>query len=142
MATTQEQVNAGTFGTVQSRGAWRTGWILSGIVIVLLAFDSLTKIFPNRQTIEGTLHLGYQLHHIQIIGAIALVCLILYIIPRTAPIGAVLFTGYLGGAVASNLRLDFPLFTYILAPIYVAVFLWGGLYLRDERVRALLRAAR
>jgi hypothetical protein len=70
------------------------------------------------------------------------VCLILYVIPRTAPLGAVLWTGYLGGAIATHLRLDNPLFSHTLFPIYVAALLWGGLYLRDARVRALVGAAR
>ena len=83
--------------------------------------------------------LGYQPHHVVMIGLIGLVCLVLYVIPRTAPLGAVLWTGYFGGAIATQVRLDNPLFTHVLAPIYVAAFVWGGLYLRDARVRALVR---
>jgi hypothetical protein len=61
------------------------------------------------------------------------------VIPRTSVLGAVLLTGYLGGAIATNLRVELPLFTHVLFPVYVAALLWGGLYLRDERVRALIR---
>jgi hypothetical protein len=76
---------------------------------------------------------------VPVIGSILLVCVALYVIPRTAPLGAVLLTGYLGGAVASQLRIEMPLFSYTFGPIYVAVLASAGLYLRDNRVRALLR---
>jgi hypothetical protein len=76
---------------------------------------------------------------VPVIGSILLVCVALYVIPRTAPLGAVLLTGYLGGAVASQLRIGMPLFSYTFGPIYVAVLALAGLYLRDNRVRALLR---
>jgi len=89
--------------------------------------------------VDGTVQLGWQPHHLPIIGTIALVLLVLYAIPRTAPLGAILWTGYLGGAVATQLRVDNPLFSHVLFPIYVAAILWGGLYLRDDRVRRLLR---
>ena len=69
-------------------------------------------------------------------------CLVVYLIPRTAPLGAVLWTGYLGGAIVTNLRVHNPLFTHILFPIYVAALIWGSLYLRDPRVRAAIRAVR
>ena len=82
------------------------------------------------------------MNHMPVLGAIELVCLTLYLIPRTAPLGAVLWTGYLGGAIATHLRIDNPLFSHILFPIYVAAFIWGGLYLRDARVRAAIGPAR
>ena len=118
------------------------GRILTGLSVLFLAFDAAIKLFPNEAAITGTTALGYQPHHLPIIGAIALACLVLYVIPRTAPLGAILWTGYFGGAIATHLRVDNPLFSHILFPIYVAAFIWGGLYLRDERVRALLRPAR
>jgi hypothetical protein len=67
-----------------------------------------------------------------------LISVIIYAIPRTSVLGAILLTGYLGGAVASNVRVGNPLFSYVLAPVYVALFLWGGLFFRDDRVRALI----
>jgi hypothetical protein len=73
-----------------------------------------------------------------VIGVIAAVCLVLYLVPRTAPLGAVLWTGYFGGAIVTHFRLGQPLFTHILPPIYVAALIWGSLYLRDSRVRAVL----
>jgi hypothetical protein len=124
-----------------TKARW-AGRILTGIAIAFLTFDVALKLAGAKEAVEGTVQLGYQPHHVPIIGALGLVCLVLYAIPRTAPLGAVLWTGYLGGAVATQLRVDNPLFSHILFPIYVAAFLWGGLYLRDARVRALLRPAR
>ncbi|HET9004910.1 MAG TPA: DoxX family protein [Gemmatimonadaceae bacterium] len=113
--------------------------ILTGIAVLFLAFDAAIKLAGARVAVEGTTQLGWQPHHLPIIGTIAAVLLVLYAIPRTAPLGAILWTGYLGGAVATHLRVDNPLFSHILFPIYVAAILWGGLYLRDPRVRALIR---
>lgn len=117
------------------------GRILSGLAILFLTFDVAIKLVGAKEAVQGTVQLGYQPHHVPIIGAIGLVCLILYVIPHTAPLGAILWTGYLGGAIATNLRLDKPLFLYTLFPIYVAALIWSGLYLRDARVRALVRPA-
>ena len=118
------------------------GRILTGLALAFLTFDVVIKLVGAKAALDGTVSLGYQPHHLPIIGMIGLVCLILYVIPRTAPLGAILWTGYLGGAIASNLRLDLPLFSHTLFPIYVAAIIWGGLYLRDPRVRALVRPAR
>ena len=124
-----------------TRALW-AGRILSGLAVAFLTFDMGIKLSCAKAAVEGTVQLGWQPHHLPILGLIQLLCLILYLVPRTAPLGAVLWTGYLGGAIATHLRLDNPLFTHVLFPIYVAAFLWGGLYLRDARVRALLRPAR
>jgi hypothetical protein len=139
-ARTEVPPDAGNAG-ISTRARW-AGRILSGLAILFLTFDVAIKLVPNKMALEGTTALGYQPHHVPIIGAIGLLCLVLYVIPRTAPIGAILWTGYLGGAIATHLRLDNPLFSHILFPTYVAALIWGGLYLRDERVRALLRPAR
>ena len=124
--------------------AWsrRTGIALSTIGVLFLTFDMAIKLAGAKEAVEGTTQLGFQPHHLPILGAIQAACLVIYLVPRTAVLGAVLWTGYLGGAIATQLRLDNPLFTHILFPIYVAALLWGGLYLRDARVRALLRPAR
>ena len=119
--------------------ARRAGRILSGIAVLFLTFDMAIKLSMAKAAVEGTTQLGWQPHHLPILGAIQLVCLVVYLIPRTAPLGAVLWTGYLGGAIATHLRLDNPLFTHVLFPVYVAALLWGGLWLRDERVRAALK---
>ncbi len=118
------------------------GRILSGVAVLFLAVDLTVKLVGVKAAVDGTVQLGWQPHQLPILGLIQLGCLVLYLIPRTAPLGAVLWTGYFGGAVATHLRLDNPLFTHILSPIYFAAFLWVGLYLRDARVRALLRPAR
>ena len=119
------------------------GRILTGLAVLFLTFDTVIKFVPpNEEAIQATISLGWQLHHMPVIGTISALCLVLYLIPRTAVLGAVLWTGYLGGAIATHLRVDNPLFSHTLFPIYVAALLWGGLYLRDARVRALLRPAR
>ena len=105
-------------------------------------FDAVIKLAGAKEAVDGTVQLGWQPHHLPIIGSIALVLLVLYAIPRTAPLGAVLWTGYFGGAVATQLRVDNPLFSHTLFPIYIAAIVWGGLYLRDPRVRALIRPPR
>ena len=122
-----------------SRAARWTGRVLSAIAVLFLTFDAAIKLAGAREAIEGTTQLGWQPHHLPILGAIQVVCLVVYLVPRTAPLGAILWTGYIGAAIATHLRLDNPLFTHILFPIYVAALLWGGLYLRDPRVRALVR---
>jgi hypothetical protein len=128
--------------TATSNRALWTGRILSGIAVLFLTFDTVIKLFASREAVEGTVQLGWPAHHLPTLAAIEAVCLVLYLIPRSAPIGALLWTGYLGGAIATHLRLDNPLFSHILFPTYVAALLWGGLYLRDARVRAVLGARR
>ena len=125
--------------------ATRTRWagrVLTSIAVLFLTVDATGKFLAQKEAVEGTLALGWQVHHLPILGAIQLACLALYLIPRTAPLGAVLWTGYLGGAIATHLRVDNPLLSHVLFPIYVAAFVWVGLYLRDDRVRALLRPTR
>jgi hypothetical protein len=132
----------GSSAVAPSSRARLAGRILTGLAIAFLTFDAVIKLIGVKEAVQGTVELGYQPHHLPIIGMIALGCLILYVIPRTAPLGAILWTGYFGGAIATNLRLDLPLFSHTLFPIYIAALVWGGLYLRDERVRNLLRPAR
>lgn len=121
---------------VSKKRLW-TGRILSGLVGLFLLFDSITKLITIKPVVDGMHQLGYPVPLAPVIGSILLICIVLYVIPRSAPLGAILLTGYLGGAVASQLRIGMPLFSYTLAPIYVAALAWGGLYLRDSRVRAL-----
>jgi hypothetical protein len=127
---------------VTSRRSRITGRILSGIAVAFLLVDVSFKFIVTQAAVDGNAQLGWQMHHMPVIGAIQLACLALYLIPRTAPLGAVLWTGYLGGAIATHLRVDNPLFSHILFPIYVAAFIWGGLYLRDARVRNAVGPAR
>jgi hypothetical protein len=123
-----------------TRARW-AGRILTGLAALFLTFDVAIKLIGAKEAVDGTVALGWQPHHVPILGAIGAVCLVLYLIPRTAPLGAVLWTGYFGGAIATQLRLYKPLFSNTLFPIYIAALVWGGLYLRDARVRALLRRA-
>jgi hypothetical protein len=116
----------------------RIGWILSGLAILFLAFDAIAKIALVDAVVKASGPLGYPPATMVPIGLILLTCVLVYAVPRSAIVGAVLLTGYLGGAIATHVRVENPLFTHILFPIYVAVFLWGGLYLRDGRVAALL----
>lgn len=111
---------------------------MSGAMVVFLFFDGAIHIARIPPVMIAFAQLGYSPDLAFPLGIIELVCLALYIIPRTSVLGAILLTGYLGGAVATNVRVGYPLFTNILFPVYIAVFLWGGLYLRDERLRALI----
>lgn len=126
-----------TPGGVSRVQLW-TGRSLSGLAVLFLGFDTVLKIVQAPQAIEGSMELGFAASTVFGIGVIEAVCLAAYLIPRTAVLGAVLFTGYLGGAIATHVRLDNPLFTHQLFPIYIAALLWGGLYLRDANLRALL----
>jgi hypothetical protein len=114
------------------------GRVLSALAILFLAFDAVIKVLTLPIAVEGTTQLGYPESAVFVIGIIELVCLALYVIPQTSILGAILFTGYLGGAIATHVRIGSPLFTHILFPIYVAVLIWGGLYAREPRLRALL----
>jgi DoxX-like family len=120
-----------------SRTIW-AGRILSGLAVLFLLFDTVIKLILHPSAVEGTTTLGYPEGVIFGIGVVELVCLALYVYPRTAVTGAVLFTGYLGGAIATHVRIGSPLLSHTLFPIYVAALLWGGLYLRENRLRALL----
>ncbi|MDQ6770024.1 MAG: DoxX family protein [Gemmatimonadota bacterium] len=121
---------------VSKRRLW-AGRIITGLVVLFLIFDGVTKLMEIPAVVKGSAELGYPVTLIPVIGTILLVCVVVYLIPRTSVLGAILLTGYLGGAVASQLRIGKPLLGYTLFPIYVAVLIWGGLYLRDNRVRVL-----
>jgi hypothetical protein len=118
-------------------GLW-TGRLLSGVAVAFLVFDSLGKLLEVQPVIDGTRQLGYSPDIVFGLGVTLLSCGLVYLVPRTSLLGAVLLTGYLGGAVASQVRVGNPLFTHVLFPTYVAALLWGGLVLRDPRLRAFL----
>jgi hypothetical protein len=115
-------------------------YAMSGVIIAFMVLDGVMKLVPFDIVIKATADLGYPASttFARGLGVVALICTALYALPRTAVLGAILLTGYMGGAVASHLRLGDPLFTHILFGVYLAVLAWGGLYLRDARVRALL----
>ena len=118
------------------------GRIMSGLATLFLLMDAVMKVIRVRVAVEGTVQAGYPDSTVVGIGLSLLVSTLLYAIPQTSVLGAILVTGYLGGAVATNVRMSAPLFSYILTPVYVGVLVWGGLYLRDERVRALIPVRR
>jgi hypothetical protein len=113
---------------------------MSGLIIAFMVLDGVMKLVPFDIVIKATADLGYPASttFARGLGVLALICTALYALPRTAVLGAMLLTAYMGGAVASHLRLGDPLFTHILFGVYLAVLAWGGLYLRDARVRAVL----
>jgi hypothetical protein len=121
-----------------SKKALWTGRILSGLVVLFMLFDALMKVLQLPVAVQGTTQLGYPESVVFGLGLVQLACLVLYLVPRTSVLGAVLWTGYLGGAIATHVRLGNPLFSHILFPVYVAAFFWAGLWLRDERLRAVL----
>ncbi|MGE0615439.1 MAG: DoxX family protein [Bacteriovoracia bacterium] len=122
----------------------RTLWIgraLSGVAVLFLLMDGIMKFFMEKlppEAIEAGAALQWPMEKMPLVGTILLVCTFLYVIPRSAVLGAILLTGYLGGAIASHVRVSNPLFTHTLFPIYVAALIWVGLYLRDARARSIL----
>ena len=114
------------------------GWVMSGLTVLFMLFDGITKLAMEHHVVEATTQIGYPVDVIRPLGSILLVCTILYAIPRTAIFGAILLTGFLGGAVASKVRIEDPLFSSILFGLYFGVLAWGGLYLRDPRLRTLI----
>ncbi|WP_437720734.1 DoxX family protein [Sorangium sp. So ce861] len=120
-----------------SRRAVWAGRVLSGLATLFLTFDAAVKVLKLFPAEASTATLGFPAHLVPTLGYLQIACLVAYLIPRTAVLGAILWTGYLGGAIAIHVRVENPLFSHTLFPIYVAAFLWAGLWLRDRRVRAL-----
>ena len=117
-----------------------TGRVLSGLVIVFLLFDGAIKLVPWPVVTETMDKMGYGSSETlaRSLGIITIVCTVLYSVPPTSILGAILLTGYLGGAIYAHYRLADPLFTHTLFGVYLGLLIWGGLYLRDPRVRALI----
>ncbi len=120
--------------TAKTRRVW-TGRVLSALGVAFMLFDGIIHILKISPVVDAFAKLGFPLGASVALGVVELICVALYLIPRTWVFGAVLLTGYLGGAIATQLRVGAPLFTTTLFPIYVALLLWGGLYLRDDRLR-------
>ena len=125
---------------MSSRTALWTGRVLSAVVVLFLAVDGAIKLVPIQAVTDSLRELGYPTSDsfARFLGVVTLVCTALYAWPRTSMLGAVLLTGYMGGAIATHLRLDHPLFTHTLFGVYLGLFLWAGLWLRDERVRRVM----
>ncbi len=113
------------------------GRIISALPALFLLLDGVGKLVKPAPVVEGTIRLGYPESVILGLGIVLIACTILYVIPRTSILGAILLTGYLGGAVATHVRVGDPWFP-VFFPIIVGVLAWGGLYLRDDRLRALI----
>jgi hypothetical protein len=121
-----------------SRKTLWAGRILSALPVLFLLVDGIMKLVKPEPVVKATVELGYPENVIVAIGVVLLGCVILYVVPRTAILGAILLTGYLGGAIATHVRVGNPLFSHVLFPVYLAVLIWGGLYLRESRLRALV----
>lgn len=113
------------------------GWGLTGLATLFMTFDIAIKLVDLQIVRDTLVQLGYPPQLGRTIGVIELICLALYLNPRTAVLGAVLFTGVMGGAIATHLRVGDPLFSHVLFGVYLGAALWGGLWLRDARLRAL-----
>lgn len=128
-------------GPNSNKRVW-AGRIVSALPVLFLLFDGTIHIMRIPAVVAGFAQAGFPISTAVPLGIIEIVCIILYVIPRTSVLGAILLTGYLGGAVATNVRQQLPMLGYVLAPVYVAVFIWGGLWLRDNRVRSLIPLTR
>ena len=123
-----------------SRAAHLLGRILSGLVIVFLLFDAAIKLVPLAVVTETMDRMGYGSGEnlARSLGLITIVCTVLYSVPPTSILGAILLTGYLGGAIASHVRIGSPLFTHTLFGLYLGLMVWGGLWLRDKNLQPLI----
>lgn len=122
----------------QSRRNLYVGYAMSGLVIAFMIMDFGMKLAGLPIVAETGAQLGWGPGTGRTLGIILMICTALYAYPRTAVLGAVLLTGYLGGAVATQMRVGNPLFSHLLFGVYLGIFVWGGLWFRDPRVRALL----
>ena len=116
----------------------KLGWGMSAVVVAFMLMDGGMKLALAQPVIDTMTALGYPAGTFVGIGALGLLCTVLYAVPATSVLGAILLTGYLGGAIATNVRVGAPLFSHVLFPVYVAILAWGGLLLRRPELWALL----
>jgi len=131
-------MNSAVATPATSNGALWTGRVLSGLVIAFLLFDGAIKLVPLQVVHDTMATLGLPSELARTLGVLTLLCTVLYAWPRTAILGAILLTGYLGGAIAIHLRIGNPVFSHTLFGVYLGLMAWGGLYLRDPRLQALI----
>jgi len=122
---------------ISPRRRW-VGRIISGLAVLFLTFDSFIKFTTVAPVTDSFVRLGFPVSIAPVIGTIELICLATYVFSGTSILGAILLTGYLGGAIVTHLRVGDPLFSHTVFPMYVAALIWGGLYLRDARLRILV----
>ena len=130
------QSTAEAFPVSKAR-AW-AGRGISGLIVLFLVFDGVGKFVKPAPVVEAFARLGFPIDLAPAIGGLLLTCTLLYVIPQTSIAGAILLTGYLGGAVASQLRIGEPWLTHVLFPVYCDALLWAGLFLRNHRLRAFM----
>jgi hypothetical protein len=123
--------------SISNRAIW-TGRVMSGLVILFMLLDGGMKLIPMDVVLKASEPLGLPGSLARTLGVLSIVSTLLYAFPRTAVLGAILLTGYFGGAIATHLRVGDPLFTHVLFGAYLGLLVWGGLYLRDDRLRALI----
>lgn len=123
---------------MQSSGCTVAGWIMSGLVIAFLLFDGIIKLIPLDVVVTTSQELGIPARVIFLLGVLTVACTALYAIPATAVLGAILLTGYIGGAIYADVLAQSPLFSHTFFGIYLSLLVWGGLWFRDARVRTLL----
>jgi hypothetical protein len=122
---------------VSKKALW-AGRTISTVIVLLLVLDGVMKFFKPKPVVDAFAHLGIPIELDIAIGTLLLLCTLLYAVPATSILGAILLTGYLGGAVMSHVRAGDPLFTHVLFPTYLGSLIWLGLYLRDARLRVLI----
>ena len=122
----------------QSKPMTIVGWTLSVLVILFLIMDLSMKFMQLPIVLSTTEQLGWPTSSVTTLAVLLSVATALYAFPQTSVLGAILLTGYLGGAVATHVRIGSPLFSHVLFGVYLGLFVWGGLYLRDARIRALI----
>jgi hypothetical protein len=132
--------SAMTLAPVSNMSAW-VGRVVSALAAAFMIFDGVIKVMMVQPVIESFGQLGFPVSTAVGIGVLSLACIAVYLVPRTAVLGAVLLTGYLGGAIATHVRAESGVFPLVF-PLIIGAMLWGGLYLRDARLRALVAAQR
>jgi hypothetical protein len=126
---------------IERRGTIWTGRTLTALAVLFLIFDATVKLLQLAPAVDATAQLGFKASVLVPLGIIEALCLAAYLVPQTSVAGAILWTGYLGGAVATQLRVGNPLVSHVLFPVYVAALLWGGLWLRRAQLRAVVPLA-
>ncbi len=130
--------NMNTGAIAESRTMLRTGWILSGIVIAFMVADTGATLLAIEPVKKATLESGYPLDRLWLIGVLQLICLALYATPTTCVLGAIVLTGFLGGAIATHLRVAGTLTPEMILSLVLGVLAWGGLWFRDQQLRVLI----